>query len=64
MLFLLVCLLLIVLVINYFISNRILLTPSVVFTASFLVSCLFALLYQRQWSLTLHLNTFLTRGAS
>lgn len=59
MLFLLIGLLVLLLCANYFANDRIILSPAMIFTASFAVSCFWALLYKEKWNLYLHWNTFL-----
>lgn len=58
MLVLLVFLLSGLLVANYVMNDKEILAPSVIFSASFLLSCLWALMYQNKWDLNLHMNTF------
>ena len=55
----LVVLLILILIVNYQVHNHEILTPSFIYTASFCLSTIWALLYAQKWNLNLHLNTFL-----
>jgi len=58
MLFLLVILILFILLVNYLLNNRVVISPAIVFPASFAWGGLWALLNQNRWNLQLHLDTF------
>lgn len=59
MLFLLIILLILVLLMNYAFNGHAIISPAVLFSASFVWGCAWALINQDKWNLKLHLNTFL-----
>ncbi|MDN3985561.1 hypothetical protein [Lactiplantibacillus plantarum] len=57
LLLLLVVLLVLILIGNYQLHGHEILTPSFIYTASFVLSTIWALLYAQKWNLNLHLNS-------
>ena len=59
MIYLLLALLVVIFIVNYFVCKKDIISPAFIFTFGFMFQTVWAVLYAGRWDLQLHLNTFL-----